>query len=418
MNYDSLILKKKDKTAQNPIVSVPYSKSISNRLLIIRHLSDSKAEIKNLSSSDDTIMLQNFIQSIANKTNNSFYCKNAGTTLRFLLALLSLTEGKWILDADKRMQTRPLLPLIDALNNLGADIKIKNSEEVFPITIIGKTLTGNKTIELKDNLTSQIISALILISPYIKGGVNLILPPNQVSLPYITMTVSLVNRFGGDINQIDNTLVCRQSEYKFKETSVEGDFSSAAFFYLYVAVGKIKNLRIKNLQTSYLQGDSICKDLFSQLGVETKFDGNGALLSYNEDLVSANQQYEFDLKDFPDLFCPLVVACFVSGKATLIKNLASLRVKESDRLQNMINELNKINNRCKEGNDYLIIEPQLTDNYFELYKEENVFFNTYNDHRIAMSLSAFSLVCNEITLENPACVEKSFPDFWQQISKI
>ena len=180
MNYDSLILKKKDKTAQNPIVSVPYSKSISNRLLIIRHLSDSKAEIKNLSSSDDTIMLQNFIQSIANKTNNSFYCKNAGTTLRFLLALLSLTEGKWILDADKRMQTRPLLPLIDALNNLGADIKIKNSEEVFPITIIGKTLTGNKTIELKDNLTSQIISALILISPYIKGGVNLILPPNQV----------------------------------------------------------------------------------------------------------------------------------------------------------------------------------------------------------------------------------------------
>ena len=187
---------------------------------------------------------------------------------------------------------------------------------------------------------------------------------------------------------------------------------------MYVAVGKIKNLRIKNLQTSYLQGDSICKDLFSQLGVETKFDGNGALLSYNEDLVSANQQYEFDLKDFPDLFCPLVVACFVSGKATLIKNLASLRVKESDRLQNMINELNKINNRCKEDNDYLIIEPQLTDNYFELYKEENVFFNTYNDHRIAMSLSAFSLVCNEITLENPACVEKSFPDFWQQISKI
>lgn len=418
MDYDTLTLKYKNTSAENPVMSVPYSKSISNRLLIIRHLSGSTAEIKNISSADDTVLLQNFLQSVADKTDNKFYCKNAGTTLRFLLALLSLTEGTWVLDADKRMQNRPLIPLIEALNDLGADIKINNSNEIFPITINGKTLFTNKIVKFNDNLTSQIISALLLISPCIEGGINILLPDNQVSLPYINMTVSLVNMFGGDISQVDNMLVCNQSRYNFRDIAVEGDYSAAAFFYLYVVVGKIRSLRINNLQTSYLQGDMICVDYFLRLGVETKFDNQGALLSYNAELASVNQEYEFDLSETPDLFCPLVTACFVSGKPTVIKNLISLRVKESDRLKNMVKELNKIDKRCKEDGGNLFIDRQTNSGYLEEWKSKTVFFQTYNDHRIAMALSVICLVCSAITIDNPACVKKSFPDFWEQISKI
>ena len=435
MSHTHIVLTRRDKLPENLSVSVPYSKSISNRLLIIKHLSGSQAEIKNLSSSDDTVLLQYCLNSVSEKKENSFYCKNAGTTLRFLIALLSVTDGKWILNADKRMQKRPLLPLIDILNNLGADIKIKNEKEIFPITVNGKELSGNKTIEVKENLTSQLISALLLISPYIKGGINLILPQNQTSMPYIDMTIELVNRYGGNVKKTNNTLICKQSAYCYKETEIEADWSSTAFFYTFVSVGKIKNLRIENLQKSSLQGDSVCKDFFSLLGVDTKFDSHGALLSYNTTSAALNSQYEFDLNNFPDLFCPLVTACYFSGKKSVLKNLQSLRVKESDRLKNMLNELNKLQKRCFSDQNNAFIKPLDTKGFtnqpYYFTNQPDYFINqpdyfhgkpsydfvrlkTYDDHRMAMALSAAAFICKHTSIENPACTAKSFPDFWQQ----
>ena len=414
MLHDSVTLKRKIILEDNITIRIPFSKSISNRLLIISNLAGSVPQIENLSTADDTEMLLKFINQAENKSSNKFYCKNAGTTLRFLLALLSLKEGQWQLDADKRMQTRPLMPLIDILRELGADIKTADTENIFPITINGKILNGNKVIEPKKSLTSQIISALLLISGKVKGGFSIVLPKNQTSMPYIDMTVSLVNRFGGQIKRNDNILVCSESQYYFNKIKVESDFSAAAFFFLYTAVGKLKSIKLNNLQTSSLQGDSICIKLFERFGVRTEFQKDGAVLSYDADLMPCNQNLEFDLSDYPDLFCPIAVAGYISGKEICIKNLASLRVKESNRLKNMITELNKLGNRCKEENNCMIIAPLSDTHARRIWKERGFAFNTYNDHRIAMALSAVAFTCKNITIKNPDCVKKSFPDFWSQ----
>ncbi len=417
MLYNSVLLQKRTPLIKNLIVDVPYSKSISNRLLVIRHLAGSNATINNLSDSDDTQMLNQFLQQIENKKNNTFNCKNAGTTFRFLLALLSVTEGKWELFADKRMWQRPVLPLVDVLNSLGADIRINHSGEFFVVTIIGKKLVGNKTIEIKENLTSQIVSALLLISPNIEGELSIVLPHLQTSMPYIDMTISLINKCNGQIRKMYNQLVCRQSRYFFNEITIEKDFSCVSFFYLYVYAGKLQNIRVNHLQTSILQADAVCVNLFKNLGILTLFDEKGAVLSYEESLVAENQELEFDLLDCPDLFCPIVVASYLSDKKVFIKNIASLRVKESNRIENMIKELNKLGDRCKEEKDCVIIDSFDKDGFVDKVQNSSFSFNTYNDHRIAMSLSAISFVCKEIEIENPNCVEKSFVDFWRQAEK-
>lgn len=417
MFYDSVLLQKRTPLVKNLIVDIPYSKSISNRLLVIRHLASSTATINNLSDSDDTRMLNQFLQQVESKTNNTFNCKNAGTTFRFLLALLSVTEGKWELRADKRMGQRPVSSLVDALNFLGADIRINYSGEYFAVTVIGKKLVGNKTIEIKENLTSQIISALLLISPNIEGELSVILPHLQTSMPYIDMTISLINKCNGRIEKIYNKLVCRQSRYFFNEIAIEKDFSCASFFYLYVCAGKLQNIRINHLQISTLQADAVCVNLFKNLGVLTSFDEQGAVLSYEGGLVAENQELEFDLLDCPDLFSPIVVASYLSNKKVCIKNIASSRVKESDRVENIIKELNKLGNRCKEEKDCVIIDSFGEDDFVNKVQNSSFSFNTYNDHRIAMGLSAISFVCREIEIENPHCVEKSFVDFWRQAEK-
>jgi len=443
----SISLKYKKQIGDNLSINVPSSKSISNRLLVIRDLSNNYGEIEDISSSEDTQMLNNFIELSANKINNTFFCKNSGAVVRFLLALLSTKEGKWIIYADKRMQNRPLLPLIDILNRLGGDIRITSKEKIFPITIYGQKLVSKEIITLNNNLTSQIISALLLISGKIGNGLTLRIPHNQVSMPYIDMTIYLLNRFGANIQTKDNLLVCSEGGYKFNNIRVEKDYSCASFFYLYVAVGKLRKLRIKSLQTSILQGDYICVELFRQLGVQTIFDSEGAILGYDEKLARKNKKLEFDLQSFPDLFCPLVVASYISGKETFIRNLSSLKVKESDRLENMIRELNKLGKRCYRQQDDLFIQ-SIYDNNLQtnkitnnnsLLNKENIeiletsqanmqiknlyihsltpFFHTYEDHRIAMSLSAIAFVCKEIAIENPTCVNKSFTDFWLQANK-
>ncbi len=419
MYYGSILLKRKENISGNIIIEIPSSKSISNRLLIIKYLSNSDLKIENLSTSEDTVMLQDFLQASANKTNNLFNCRNAGTTLRFLLAFLSLKKGQWIIDADRRMLDRPLRPLMEILQQLGADIQVSDKKNIFPITIVGKELSARKTpIYINENLTSQIVSALLLISPRIKGELTLVLPNGQSSMPYIDMTINLVNSFGGNIKKDTKSLICSKSQYKFNAANVEQDYSSAAFIYLYVFVGKLKNIFINRLQTSVLQGDFVCVEMFRQLGVETVFNTNGAMFNINETVFNTKTVYSFDLIATPDLFCPLAVACFLSGKSARLKSLASLRVKESDRLNNMITELNKIDNRCYQDGDDLIIKPQSRDFDMEQLKTKTFVFETYNDHRIAMSLSAIALVCRGVEIKNPSCVAKSFPNFWQQISKL
>lgn len=411
---------KKDYDARH-IVGVPYSKSISNRLLIIKYLSKTKGEITSLSSADDTTLLKNFLLQVIHKTSDYFNCKNAGTTLRFLLSVLAITEGKWFIDADKRMQFRPILPLIDILNSLGADIKIADKENLFPITIIGKQLKTDKDIVIDNYLTSQIISSLLLISPKINGNLTLVLSHNQPSMPYINMTIALVNRFKGKIERKNNTIICHQSEYNFTNLQVEGDYSAASIFYLFEMVGKYKNLQINNIKKSNLQADAIVEKLFNFLGVQTIHSDNSILLSYNESLnkkfdLENTPAIEFNINDTPDLFPALAVALFLNNRRAVIIGIETLKVKESNRLISIQNELNKIEKRCYIKEKEFIIEKSKQENFPNNLCDKSFVFQTYNDHRIAMALSAFAIVCKQITINNSDCVEKSFPDFWQQCS--
>lgn len=398
-------------------INLPYSKSISNRLLVIRSLANSQEEIINLSDSDDTRILENAIQVIESErdfpfkaTNQmDFHCRNAGTTTRFLIALLSI-EGEWIIDADDRMNERPILPLINALRLLGADIRTNDKKNIFPLTIIGKQLSANKPIIFEDNLTSQIVSALILISPRIKGLMKIVLPENQVSSPYIKMTIALARQFGAIIEEGDNYIICNESQYKFHKTEVEIDYSALCFVYCFVCVGKRKNVRVNKLKTSTLQGDSIAGELFRHLGLEISEDEDFSILSYSEELAKQNEELSFDLKDTPDIFPALATAAYVSGKETVIKNLASLRVKESNRLESMMNELNKMGERC------FIEENAFHIKAGKFNVKSNLSFNCYDDHRIAMALSSIALVCKEVEIDNHYCVSKSWKSFWKEMS--
>src|SRR5574344_299657 len=409
---NKIVLSKRQDFNQEINIKLNSSKSISNRLLIIRFLSKNHQKISNLSNSDDTVLLKNFLNQIENQTNNHFYCKNAGTTTRFLIALLSITKGTWIVDADDRMNERPILPLINILNSLGADISQKNEDKIFPIIIKGKELASREDIFFNNSLTSQIISALLLISPYIKNGLIINLPQNQPSMPYIDMTLSLANKYGAKIKKHDNKLICSTSHYDFHQTIVEQDWSSACFFYALTCVGQLKNIFINSLQTSILQGDYRIKDIYETLGVQTKFLPNGTLLSYDKSLLSANKIITFDLCGNPDVFPALAVTCFLLNKNFEIKNLHTLCFKESNRLKNITQEINKIEKRCKiVGDNFIVEQGQMNTN-------QKLEICSYDDHRIAMAMSIMALVLNEITIDNKDCVQKSYPNFWADIANI
>lgn len=393
-------------------LSIPSSKSISNRLLIIRHLSKIKGNIDDLSDSEDTELLNTFLTQIENKTNNVFFCKNAGTTTRFLISLLCITKGIWKVETSPRMQERPILNLLKILQKLGADITYRNTQYPFPLTIKGQELQSKEIIPIENNLTSQIVSALLLISPYIKGGLSLQIPTNQVSFPYIEQTVLLSNKFGAEIKIDNNLILSKQSKYQFHHTKVEKDYSSLCFVLSFVCVWKLKYVIIENLFSSELQGDFKAIDIFKQFGVEVFFKENYAILSYNDSLFNNGKKFEFDLTSTPDVFLPLAVCMYCKGVKGKIIGLATQRVKESDRLANITKELNKMGNRCWAKEEVFMVEKG------EIDKNMRPSFVSYDDHRMVMALSVCVGMCKEISFDNITCVGKSWSDFWNDMTKL
>ena len=203
---------------------VPSSKSISNRLLIIKYLSQSDKTIKNLSLADDTILMQNILSQIDTNPSKLIFTDNAGTVTRFIISLLALKHGDWQIDADPQMRERPIKPLLDALKSLGAEINHLERNDKLPIQIIGGKLIGGKTIKIDSNKSSQFLSSLLLISPYIKDGLSIQVDEDMVSKPYLNMTTSLMKEFGAKIREEENHLIISPSEYNFKETQVENDY--------------------------------------------------------------------------------------------------------------------------------------------------------------------------------------------------
>lgn len=393
-------------------ITLPYSKSISNRLLIMHFLSQSKIALTHLSQSDDTLLLQNILQNITNKQTNTFNTHNAGTTTRFLIALLSTLEGNWQINADERMNFRPILPLLEALKQLGADIETNSETKIFPLKIKGKKLQSKNPIKLSSTQSSQIVSAIAMIAPYCKGGLKIEYPQNQTSLSYIEMTLSMMKHYGIEVETKANTIEIKPGEYKIEEETFEADWSSASFFYALVAIEKTHKIFLPQLKENSLQGDKAIEKIFRKsFSVLTSYTKEGAIIEYSPTLEKQPQQIDFT--STPDLFLPVLIADVCTDSTLSYKGLQTLNLKESQRLDKAIEQLQQFGIKFIENNNVLTLDK--TQRHFNNLSKQ---IKTYQDHRIAMAFSLLAIKNKTINIENPQCVSKSFPNFWQELRKI
>lgn len=409
---------------------LPSSKSISNRLLIIEYLAGKSQQVSNLSTSDDTVLLNRSLRKIESRKNSAkccfvatpleddfmeLDCGNAGTTCRFLTALLSITPGNRMLTADKRMEDRPLKPLIEILKQLGAELEQQNENTIFPLKITGKPLQGGQTISLPADLSSQFVSALSLIAPYMEKGLCLELSPSQVSRPYIDMTIALMRENGAELEMRNNLLRIAPRPYLFRPVVVEADWSAAAFAYSLVAIRKIKGLRIKGLKAHSLQGDSVVAEMFAKyFNVMTEYFEDYVVLSYHEATSEQKKLVIIDFKHCPDLFLPVMITAIRLDTPFEFQGLETLSYKESDRLGGAIAELKKV------GVEIAFIQGKAVRLNCESMVRSDIIeveIETYNDHRMAMAFALLAGKYGIIRIKNPDCVNKSFPAYWTELSK-
>ncbi len=400
-------------------ISLPSSKSISNRVLIIRALSKRNFNIRNLSRSDDTKLMQSLLDKIEYCKNISeaveLNCENAGTVMRFLTAYLSNKPGKWFMTGTERMEQRPIGILVDVLRQIGANIIYAEKKGYPPILIEGSELYGEK-IEIDAGVSSQFITALLLIAPALPGGLEITLKNKISSLSYIEMTVKLMEYFGIKINHSGNTIAVKQQEYREADFIVEPDWTSASYWYEMAAFAEEVDLTITGLKKESLQGDSVLPEIFEQLGVKTVFLPEGIKLLKGNKPVS---RFEFDFTNFPDLAQSVIVTCAglnISGNFTGLKNLI---IKETDRLNALSTELKIIgaNAEIVQGSKFRVQRSE-----FDVFKKiknlKSKIVNTYGDHRMAMAFAPLALLSGSIQIKNPEVVSKSYPEFWEDLNKI
>lgn len=389
----------------NGTISLQGSKSESNRALIINALSKSPFQIKNLSLSSDTKILQKALSSVDVKIN----INDSGTAMRFLTAYYVITKQNKILTGDKRMQERPIKPLVDALISLGAKIKYLNNEGFPPIKIheSKSEIIGGK-ISIRAEISSQFITALLMIAPLLQNGIEIKLNGKISSESYINMTLEMMKHFDITSEFNNDIIFIEKQDYKPTEFTVESDWSSAAFWYSMVALSQDAAIFFKGLKQISYQGDAIIKDRYKNFGVITEFSDTGAF-------ITKSSVDEFDIPEIidfsshPDLAQTMIVLCAAKGFPCKFTGLENLRLKETDRILALQNELKKF--------DVSFIE--VSQGLFELQgkfnTEESISVETYNDHRMAMAFAPLALVCKEIKIINPDCVKKSYPDFWNHL---
>lgn len=392
-------------------VDLPSSKSISNRALIIHALSSGNIMPERLSDCDDTnVMLRALRQ-----RPQIIDIKAAGTAMRFLTAYLSVTHGEHVLTGTERMKQRPVGLLVDALRRLGADIEYEEDEGFPPLRIKGKPLDGGK-LEIPGNVSSQFISALLMIGPALRNGLELKMTGGIVSRPYIDLTLWMMREFGAVADWTDSdTVLVKPKPYKPRNYVIESDWSAASYWYEMVALSPDAEATIKlnGLSDGSKQGDSIVRYIFSMLGVKTIFETKERDKLTTVTLRKQQrrlQRLDYDFVSAPDLAQTVVVTCAMMGIPFRFTGLASLKIKESDRILALKNELRKLGFVLRdEHNNTLIWEGERCDPTAEP-------FETYDDHRMAMALAPVACKLSEIEMNNPQVVTKSYPQFWQDLN--
>jgi 3-phosphoshikimate 1-carboxyvinyltransferase len=389
-------------------IQLPASKSISNRLLMIKALCSESFEIENLSQSDDTRVLQDCIENLDKV--ELFDVNDAATPFRFLTALLAIMPNSYTLTGSKQLMKRPVSNLVNALNKLGADITYA-AKKYHPPLIIKGAKFSSRIVTIDAGISSQFISALLLIAPALPKGIILKLSGNIASKPYINMTLKMMEYFGVNYVWEQNKITIEKQEYKPRKFVVEADWSAAVFWYQIVALSKNTEIELIGLKQYSLQGDASVAGLFDKLGVRTSFLPDSVLLTKKETPAVVL------IKDFfhtPDLFPPAVSTCAGLNIPFRFTGLKNLLIKESDRVLSMVTELAKFGYYFNYDKDADVL---VYDGNKGAFPDADINCNSYNDHRIAMSLAPMSLLNCTVNLTDSECISKSYPDYYNDLSK-
>lgn len=385
-------------------INLPSSKSISNRALILNALAYSPYDVENLSDCDDTrVMVQAF-----DSNDTTFDIGAAGTSMRFLTAFLSKTVGEWIITGSERMKQRPIKLLVDALNSLGARIEYIENEGFPPLKIYGSALMGGE-ISLNGGVSSQYISALMMIAPYMQNGLKIKLEGAVISTPYILMTKQMMQEYGVEVTFEHNEIDIRPQTYKPIQYKVESDWSGASYWYEALSIVGDGQISLKGLKQDSTQGDCKVAELFEQLGVNTDYNSDGVLLKSTGNYCT---KFEYNFIDQPDLAQTFAVTCCIKQIPFHFKGVQSLKIKETNRVAALINELAKLG--------YVLYEPtegELAWSGKKCKPAEAISIATYEDHRMAMAFAPAAII-QPIQIEEPRVVSKSYPTFWDEFEKL
>jgi len=383
-------------------IKLPASKSISNRALILCGLAGKGNSIENLADCDDTNVLVKALSFESDKMDISA----AGTAMRFLTAFLAAKEGTWEITGSQRMKNRPIRILVDALKMLGAEIDYLEKKDFPPLKIHGKKLTGGE-INIDGSISSQYISALLMLAPVMQNGLRLNIQGELISKPYVKMTLELMQQFGIQSVWADRYIDIRPQTYQAIDFQVESDWSGASYWYQMLCLAKEGSLFLKGLTKGSLQGDSRVAEWFEDLGVHTEYFNNGVKLSKTTQNIKV---FEADLTDQPDLAQTFAVTCALKEIPFHLTGLQSLKIKETDRIEALIKEGRKIGFVFTET-DGRILE---WSGKICLTKPD-IAIDTYDDHRMAMAFAPAALILENIRINHPEVVSKSYPTYWEDL---
>ena len=393
-------------------IKLPASKSISNRALIIHALSGGAILPNNLSDCDDTTVIIDALQNNPHEIN----IKAAGTAMRFMTAFLSVKDGEeHVLTGTERMKHRPIGVLVDALRHLGADIKYAGEEGFPPLRIKGRKLEGG-LLEVPGNISSQYISALLMIGPTLKNGLTLRLTGDVISRPYIDLTLWTMREFGADADWSDfETISVTPKPYKERNYYIENDWSAASYWYEMMALSTHEDdeIRLEGLMDGSKQGDSSVRYIFSLLGVKSTFESREEGVPTTVTLRHTNRcvpRLEYDFVNSPDLAQTFVVCCALKNVHFHFTGLSTLKIKETDRIEAMKKEMRKLGYVIHDkNNSELIWDGE------RCMPEIEGGIDTYEDHRMALSFAPASLCIDGLSINNPQVVTKSYTHFWEDI---
>jgi 3-phosphoshikimate 1-carboxyvinyltransferase len=363
-------------------ITLPASKSESNRALMIAAYGSFTPDFQNLSDSNDTLVLAKALNDIQ-QGNSTVDIADCGTAARFLTTYLACHEGDWLLTGTERMQQRPIASLVEALNSLGAEIQYISNERCLPLRIKGKSLAGGK-VRIDMHSSSQFASSLVLAAPMLPKGIEIELLGEFVSVPYLDMTVGMMRHFGAEVEQKGRIVKVFSKPYQSKSFRIDADWSAASYWYEMAALSEECEIRLRGLTKQSLQGDSIIAEWMQQLGVGTFIENDSAVL---KKIPFDKRPMCFDFSNCPDLYPTMVATCAALHIEAHFTGIGNLHLKESNRVEAMQTELAKLG-------------------------QQPLRFCSHGDHRIVMALAPLALLYGPVTFDHPDVVKKSYPRFW------